>query len=490
MSDQPTQSTSSVAEVKRKTVSGVLSYFIRTAILQGIGLAAAALLSAFLSPEDFGIYGFVTQIIGLVVFFSDVGLAAALIQKKTEPTTNDYKTAFTAQQILAWLIVLIVAGLVATGMFEQKIGKAGELVLLSLALSFPLASLKTIPSIILERKLDFNKLVLPTIFEQVAFNSILVYLAWKGHGVAAYSVAILVRSILGVIIMSWIQPWPFGFAWEKSALKELLHFGLKFQLNDFLARIKDQLFFLLLGWYLPLKDFGYMQWAKNWSMYPYNLTVQNIMAVTFPTFARLQDHPHLLKKAIEKSIFFISTAIFPLLVGMAVFLQPIIMLVPRYEKWQPAVVSFILFTLGIAWSAISTPLVNTLNAIGKINQSLKLMVLWTVLTWILTPIFVWWLGFVGVAVSAFVISITSVIPVFMVQKIVPVKIWEQVKLPLLAALFMAIVGVIGEKSWQTSFPQLVLGMLLTSLTYVTALFAFGRKKLMSEITSLWTKPAS
>ncbi len=481
------QKNNSIADVKQKTVSGVLSYFIRTAVLQAVGLGAAALLSAFLSPEDFGIYGFVTQIIGLVVFFSDIGLAAALVQKKAEPTLREYRTAFTAQQILAWLIVGVIGGLVGSGVLHQKIGTAGEWVLLSLAISFPLASLKTIPSIILERKLDFNKLVLPQIVEQLVFNFLLVWLAWKGYGVSSFAVAIIARSLLGVLAMSFIQPWAIGFDWEKSSLKNLLHFGLKFQLNDFLARIKDQLFFLALGWYLPLRDFGYMQWAKNWSMYPYNLTVQNIMAVTFPTFSRLQDDKYLLKRAIEKSIFFISVAIFPLLVGMAIFLQPIIELIPKYGKWQPAIFSFVLFTLGIGWSAISTPLVNTLNAIGKINQSLKLMVLWTILTWILTPILVWKFGFNGVAISSFVISFTSFLPIIMVQKIVPVQIWAQVKLPLLSAICMAIVGVVGLNHWSQSFVTLGQGVVFCTATYAATLFVFGKQKITAEIASLWTK---
>jgi hypothetical protein len=75
----------------------------------------------------------------------------------------------------------------------------------------------------------------------------------------------------------------------------MLGFGAKFQLNDFLARIKDQLYFLVLGQVLPLNQFGFIQWAKNWSMYPYNLTVQNVMAITFPTFSRLQKRKDLLK---------------------------------------------------------------------------------------------------------------------------------------------------------------------------------------------------
>lgn len=478
-----TMSAVQVQEVKRKTVSGVISFFMRSAFLQGIGLISALILSAFLSPDDFGIYGIVTQLIGLLVFFSDIGLAAALIQKKEEPTTSDYRSAFTIQQILAWLIVLACLGIAAFPPVAQKLGQAGIWVLLSLAISFPLASLKTIPSIILERKLDFNKLVIPQIFEQIVFNFLLIYLAWNGWGVSSYAYAILARSIVGVLVMWWLQRWPFGIGINLAATKAMLSYGVKFQLNDFLARIKDQLFFLVLGAFLPLRDFGFMQWAKNWSMYPYNLTVQNIMAVTFPTFSRLQHDMTLLRKAIEKSIFFISLTIFPILVAMAILIGPLTMVIEKYQKWQPSVPSFILFALSIGWSAISTPLVNTLNAIGKINQSLKLMILWTALTWLITPPLVWYFGFTGVAIAAFVISFTSILPVRMVQKIVPVNIWAQVKIAFLASLIMGAYGWAGQSWWNQSLSWLLLGGISSGLVYLAAI-SFGWRKILAEFKSL------
>jgi O-antigen/teichoic acid export membrane protein len=485
----PAVTAAEISEVKQKTVSGVVSFFFRTALIQGIGLVSALLLSAFLSPEDFGVYGFVTQLIGLLIFFSDVGLAASLVQRHEEPTVADYRTAFWTQQLLSWLIVSLCLGLLLIPAITLKIGSAGMWVLVSLALSFPLASLKTIPSIILERKLDFNRLVIPQIFEQIIFNGVLIALAWNGYGVISYAYAIIIRSIAGVVVMYTIQGWSFGFNFDMKALKALLSFGLKFQLNDFLARIKDQLFFLALGAYLPIRDFGYMQWAKNWSMYPYNLTVQNIMSVTFPTFARLQHDVLLLKKAIEKSIFFISLSIFPILVAMSVFIGPLTEVVEKYHKWQPSVPSFILFALSIGWSAISTPLVNTLNAIGKINESLKLMVLWTVLTWILTPPLVWWFGFTGVALSAFIISFTSIMPVMIVRKIVPIVLWPQVKTALIASLVMALVGIIGQPIWRQGLTELLLGGVGLSAVYAATAFAVGGKQIIAEVKSLKTSKA-
>ncbi len=473
-----------LAEIKKKSVKGAVSFLLRTAVLQGIGLASAFILSAYFSPEDFGIYGFVTQIIGLLVFFSDVGLAASLVQKKEEPSLADYRTAFTIQQILSWLIVSLVLLIIATGFVQQKTGTIGVWILVALAISFPLASLKTIPSIMLERRLDFSKLVMPQILEQLVFHGLLIFLAWQKMGALAYAYAIVARSIIGLVAMWLIQPWRVGVALNHDSIKVLLSYGLKFQLNDFLARIKDQLFFLVLGAFLPLREFGYIQWSKNWSLYPYNLTVQNVMAITFPTFARLQGNKDALQKAIEKSLFFITLVIFPLLVGMCLFIYPLTLTVGKYGKWQPALISFVLFTLSIGWAAISTPLTNTLNAVGQINQTLKLMIIWTVLTWILTPLLMYFFGFNGVALAAFLISFTSFLPIIYVKRIVPLKVWDQVWRQLLAASAMGLVGWLGMRAWSQGLPWMGLGMAATAATYLIILGGVGWKKLRVEFASL------
>ncbi len=474
-------------EIKQKSVRGAASYVIRTAVLQGIGLVASLLLSAFFSPEDFGIYGFVVQIIGLLVFFSDIGLAAALVQKKTKPTLKEYRTAFTVQQLLSWLIVAVVGIIISTGIVQQKTGQVGVWVLLSLAFSFPLATLKTIPSIKLERKLEFSRLVVPQIFEQITFYAILVYLAWKGMGALSYAYAIIARSVIGVVVMSIIQPWKIGLTLNKQALKLLVGYGAKFQLADFLARVKDQLFFLTLGMFLPLREFGYIQWAKTWSQYPYNLTVQNILAITFPTFSRLQNNKDALRKAIEKSIFFITLVIFPILVGMSVFIKPLTQVVSSYAKWQPAIYSFVLFTLSIGWAALSSPLVNTLNAIGKINQTLKLMILWTVLTWALTPLAILTFGFNGVSLAAFAISFTSFLPILYVKKHVAIRVITNIWPQFIAASVMGIVGVLGLSIWSQSLILMLTGMFLVSLLYILVLLMLGYKKILAEVSSLRTK---
>lgn len=474
----------SVQEIKKKSVTGAASYFARTILLNVIGIASALVLSKFLSAEEFGIYGIVIQIIAVLIFFSDIGFAAALIQKKHEPSREDFVTAFSVQQVLSWGIVAVILGLIWFDIVSGKIGKTGEWVLLALAVSFPLATLKTIPSVILERKLDFSKLIIPQIVEQLVFHSVLIYCAWSGYGVLSYAYAVILRSILGVVTMFFIQPWNIGIGIYRSSLLELLNFGAKFQANDLLARIKDNLFFLALGAFLPLQQFGYIQWAKTWSMYPYTLTVQNVMAITFPAFSRLQHDTQALKKAIEKSLFFISFAVFGLIAGMVSFVFPFISLFPDYAKWLPATTSLVFFTLSIALSAVSTPLTNTLNAIGHINATLKLMIFWTVITWIATPLLIYVFSYNGVSIAAFLISFTSFIPVLLVKKVIPFSFTDQVWRQAIAASVLGLIGYFGRDLWDTSLLWLTLGLVCAGSAYILITTLLGPQKVYREIRSL------
>ncbi len=238
---------------------------------------------------------------------------------------------------------------------------------------------------------------------------------------------------------------------------------------------------------MPLREFGFIQWAKTWSQYPYNLTVQNVLAVTFPTFSRLQNNKQALKKAIEKSIFFITLAIFPILVGMSIFIKPLTIVVPSYAKWQPAIYSFVLFTISIGWAALSSPLINALNAIGKINQTLKLMILWTVLTWALTPLSVLIFGFNGVALAAFAIAFTSFLPILYVKKYVQINVVTNIWPQFIAALTMGIVGWLGLSIWSQSLKWMLIGMISVSTLYVLILLMLGWKKIWAEVSSLKLK---
>jgi O-antigen/teichoic acid export membrane protein len=146
--------------------------------------------------------------------------------------------------------------------------------------------------------------------------------------------------------------------------------------------------------------------------------MDNVVRITFPSFSRLQHDKDMLSKAVEKSIFASTLFIFPVIVGLVSLSPYFIKLIPKYGKWEPALLSLAFFGVNAALSSISTPLTNALNAIGQIKKTLYLMIFWTIATWVLTPILIVLLGFNGVAIASAIISLSVVIVVFIVKKYV------------------------------------------------------------------------
>jgi len=474
-----------IQDIKKRSVKGVISYTVRTFLNYGVALLAQTAFTILLSPEQFGVYFIVTAMIGIFTFLSDVGLAATLIQKKDEPTLTELRTTFTVQQVLATIIFLLIVALTPYWQSSQSFGRPELMLVYALGASFWFASLKTIPSLLLERKLRFDLLVIPAMVENTVFYGLATFLAWKGFGVSSFTYAVLTRSLLGVIAVYVIQRWPIGFAFDWQTLKKLANFGVKFQLNDLLARIKDDLFIFFLGSWLGPAAVGYIGWAKQWSRFPYQMTVTNVVAITFPTFSRLQDKKEQLAKAIEKTLYFISLFIFPLLVGMSVFIFPLLQVVPGVAKWQPASWSLVFFSLSILFAGLSSPLTNTLNATGKINKTLVLMVIWTILTWTVTPALIWLYGFNGVSLAALGISAgTLVLPIRYVQQSVQFRFWANVWRQTVATLALAFVAVAGLPLWNTSFLWLAFGILLAGATYAATFLIVGWRSLQTELRSM------
>lgn len=77
---------------------------------------------------------------------------------------------------------------------------------------------------------------------------------------------------------------------------------------------------------------------------------------------------------------------------------------------------FDIFSLNALVSSMSGILVNVLDATGRVKTTLKLMILWTILTWIFTWIGIFIFGYNGVAIASFIITLTIFITIRLVKE--------------------------------------------------------------------------
>lgn len=470
--------------IKKRAVKGVAALAGRTIFLQLIGLLGTFLLTVFLNPGQFGAFFIVSAAVSFFAYFSDIGLGAAIIQKKERLEKKELETTFTVQTILVVFLVVVI--FLATPFFQkwQQLDQESIYLLWALAVSFFLSSLKNIPSLLLERELDFNKFVIPQIVESVFYWGAAVILAWQGFGIRSYTVAVLLRGIAGLIMIYIMRPWKIGIAFDMTSLKRLLRFGIPYQLNTFLAVAKDDGMILILGGILGSVNIGFLGWAQKWATAPLRFFMDAVIKVTFPAFSRMQDNREELARAVSKSVFFICLLVFPALTAL-VFLAPVLLnIIPKYAKWQPALMALGFICINSGWAAVTTPLTNVLSATGRIKTTFRLMVMWTILTWIFIPPLGFLYGVTGAAAGYALVGSSSIIAILIAVRSIKINLLESVGKPLLASAIMMVIWVLG---WQL-FPQTWLGVLvliaIAGISYALSVFMLVGQSIIGDAKKL------
>ena len=444
MAEEMTLGDVDLTTVKARTVSGIVTLISRSFLLQFVATGGFLALSIFLGRPEIGLFIAVNDLVSILGYFSDIGLAASLIQKKDQVTITDLRTTFTIQQIIVLLLLLLTLGVSPWIFSFYHISNNGTWFFYSLLAAFFLASLKTIPSVILERKLQFKELAAVEVVETIIFYGIAVLLAWQGGGVISYAWAVIFRGVVGTAMIYWLSPWKIGLSFSISSLKSLLSFGLPYQINSLVATVKDRFINIILWKIIGADGVGIIGWAQTWSQKPLRFIMDNVTRVTFPSFARLQDNPVELRRAIERTLFFITLITFPIVAGLAVFAPQLVLFIPRYSKWQPALLALTLYCFNSALASVSTPLTNTLNALGRVKTNTYLMFMWTALTWILVPSLAHRFGYNGVAYATALIALTSIIPVIIVKRLTGFSLINSFVKPALATVAMILVALVGN----------------------------------------------
>jgi PST family polysaccharide transporter len=473
----------SFSELKKRIVSSFMSLTARQIALRAISFITLNIVLAKILPvETLGIFNIAAGIITFFAFFSDIGLAASLIQKKENVTPSDIKSVFTIQQALVvTLSLLIILGSSVIGNF-YGLDENGIWLVRVLGFSFFLSSLKVIPSVLLERELKFQPLVIVEIVETIIFNTLLIIFVIRGWGIWSFSIAALARGITGTSLIYILAPIKIRLGIEKEAARQLLSFGLPYQTNSLLAVLKDRLVPLVVARMVGPVGIGYITWAQAMAFLPLEL-MNIVIRITFPAFSRLQEDKETLSRAVEKSLFVTALLVYPVLFGLGAILPSVVSFVVS-SKWQPALPSFYLFAFATFWAVISTTFTNTLNAIGHIKTTLKLMIAWTILTWVLTPLLVLIYGFIGVALSSFLISFTSVIVIILVKRILAVKVLDSIFLPALTSFLMAVGIYLFAQSFVRDKFTLGVAIILGVFIYVALIFLFSKEKILQGLKEL------
>ena len=355
--------------LKAQGTKAFLWDFLGKMVRQGMGFIVTIFLARLLEPSDFGLIAMVMVIIGVASVFTDVGLGAALIQRRRVHPAH-YSSVFYFNIIVGSLLTMITY-FSATGISEFYNNE--QLILLVQVMSplFIINAFSSVQTARLRKELNYALLTKITLISSLISGIVGVSLAFWGAGVWSLVAQALTMGIVYNILIWTAGHWKpsLGFSWK--ALTQLWGFGFRMFLSGILDSTFAKLDFLIIGKLFAPATLGFFERATSLNNIVAQYSSGSLMAVLFPVLSKVQNDLPRFQNIVLKSLGIITFISFLLLGGLYLVAEELIVLLFS-EKWLPSVDFFkILILSGFAYP-ISALLVNVLSSRGNSKAFLRL----------------------------------------------------------------------------------------------------------------------
>jgi O-antigen/teichoic acid export membrane protein len=332
---------------------------------QGTRLVVGITLARLLTPHQFGLAAMALVISAFVISFADVGLGAALVQRRTL-SGIDCSTAFWAS--VGAGITLSVAGFFAAPLIADFYGNHAVSPLVAvICLSFAITSIGTTHRSLLFRAMDFRNLELRLVIGTVAGGIVAIALAAAGYGPWAFVGSELTLASVSTVLVWAVLPWRPRFEFSTASLFDLGGYGVRAFGGATFSSLSRNADNILIGRYLGAFSLGLYAFAYNLMFASITRIVLPVQQVIFPALSRLQDDRERLAEFWIRSNRVIAAISAPLLATVIVTAPDLIPLVFG-EQWKPAVIIVQI----LCWAGLVDCLVALNDVVLKAQNEVKL----------------------------------------------------------------------------------------------------------------------
>lgn len=397
-----------IADLDRRAKQGITSLLLRQGLIQIATFAGGVVLARLLTPSQFGLFAIATFLVSLFAVLGDLGLAASLIQRRNDLTNRDLSVAFTLEQISALSIscVLFCVAPILVGLFRNAPPGTVWLVRV-LVLSFYLTSWRSISVLQLERQLRFKGLARIEALEVILYQFVAAALALKGLGTWSLVVAVSVRTLVGVVCLYLLAPYPVRLCLDTKLAKQILRFGFPFQSQTIMNSLGGWVLPCIGGVFLGPSGVGLLTWASANGRKPL-LVVDSVMRVAFPHFSRLQQEKARLEETVDRYLTYLILSS-NLWFALVLTAGPSLVTWIYTSKWLPGLLPLDLFALSLVFDVTGWVTGLSVNALGSVGDVTRLTMLRTIITLLLSVPFVVIWGLAGIP-GAYLLGSAAIIP--------------------------------------------------------------------------------
>ena len=389
----------------REIRSGVLSGFVWSMVNSGVGqvaqLVTSIVLVRLLSPRDYGLAGMTLLFQGLVVVVTDVGMGAALIQRR-EITEADRSTVFWFSVAVGTFLTL--AGVAVSGPIADFYGQPAVRPLFAVtSLCFLLIALQMTPDALMNREMQFRLINLRLAIATVIGCVVGITAGALGAGAWALVLQQVTMSAAGAVFIWIASPWKPRFMFSRQSLRDLGGYGSRLFGSNLLSYMKSNGDNLLVGRFLGSAALGAYAVAYNLMFLPLVRVIIPIQATLFPAFSHWQDDPGRVASVWLRVLRLLGAALIPAMIGFIV-VAPDFVVVILGDKWRSAVPVLQLLALVALAQSFALSGQRVLAAVDKTKVVLRFAALDAILTLAAFAVGLQW-GIVGVSLCYVVVSV-------------------------------------------------------------------------------------
>jgi len=412
-----------------KMSAAAIALVIRQVVIMALSVGSSVAVSRWLGPEivgRFAILIFVTQ--GILGYFGDLGLKAALIRKRGDLEPTELASAQKVILGISITFAVVIGALLPVALRLLRLGPENYLPAAVFLVLLIVRNQRMVPLALLERALRFKVVSALEAAESLIYTVLLVTLAFLHQGIWCYVVAMGCRDLFGSLAFNLIARPPFRrFSW--ASIRPHVAFSLVYQGGSLLNMATLAFPPIMIARLLGKNAVGYVSWACTLSLYP--LVICNAMArIYLPAFSSAANDPTLLRSRVEKSLRINASIAWPACAVLASLSTPIIALVFT-EKWFPAQPLLYAYCVTAMLNAVGVPLSELFFAQDDAWFNIRLCLWWTIPTWTLGTYAVYHYGLFGFAIFQAVLQGTWLFAFFHARKLEGLSVFAPLREPLM-----------------------------------------------------------
>ncbi len=361
--------------LKAQSARAVLWAAVRLWVTQGWEFLVFVIVSRQLAPADFGTITFASAILAMLRIMIEGGMTTMIVRAPSL-TPLLINTIFWTNVAIAAVLAGIVALAAPAIASACKVPMVAE-VLPWLALGMLFQGLSEVQRGLLRRNMEFRLLAMRSFLAALTGGIFGVVMAFRGFGVWSLVALHLTGGAAGTVLLWSVRTWAPAMEYSWTQLRGIMNFSLLVLAEAFVQAFARRLDHLLVGGCMGTASLGLFSSGQRLANGIKGLFQSALGSAALPAFAKVQDDPERLRRAVITTTRLSAATILPALAIAAIVARPLIEMLLG-SRWAGAAVVVQATAVATAITQVFRVSRSALLASGHAGRNLLLQVAGTI----------------------------------------------------------------------------------------------------------------